>query len=910
MRLRLTCKTCGTAFAVDARHAGKKGRCPNSACRRPILIPFPKKSSSGPASPKKAAQKKAAKTANRVAPQVAPLLPPRQGTKSVARRQPQSKKSALPYLAVAAVVVVSVSIVLLRNVFSPAVPPVASVAPSSGALVAAEPPSTEPQPAVEQEDPAFAETIHPFMVTYCIDCHGPDYAEAELDFSTFDSVASLQADRQRWNQILGIIRIGAMPPPDHEPQPPMAVRNIVTDWLDHTLNYVDCDVVDDPGHVTIRRLNRVEYNNTIRDLVGVDFEPAADFPSDDVGNGFDNQGEVLSLPPLLMEKYLDAAEEITQRAIVTDFDALLTQRKRGGRLPSVAEVSRKFDFRPGKYLLRAEVEADQAGNELAKAEFRFDGKALETFEVQGQRQPNVFEVAVTIENAGEKAFAVKFLNDYYNPKAKDRRQRDRNLEVNWLEIQGPEGKLPALPDTHTGIVFTSPRDGKSVRQAAEEIFTRFTARAYRRPADPDQVAQLVNLVEMAVDQGESFEVAVSFGVQAVLVSPHFLFRFEDDLQPADDNGKVKLSDYELASRLSYFLWSSMPDEELFDLAERKELSQPEVIEAQVKRMLADPKSEALVVNFFGQWLNLRTLEEISPNSREFAWWNSKLKAAMQRETELFCAAIVQEDLSILEVLQADFTYANPRLAELYGIQWKDQDPRELYYNYDGPGKNQSDYRGNRRSGYYQHEDEYIRVDLPDNRRGVLTHASILALTSNPGETSPVKRGKWILDNILGEPPPPAPPGVPSFDEVKKAKPDATLREQLAMHRSDPGCASCHTMMDPLGLGFEHYDVIGQWRDKDGKLDVDASGTLDDGQSFVGALELIDLLEERDDQFARHFIERLMTYALGRGLMPYDRCAVDTVYETARSDEYRFSTIVTEIVESNPFRMRRGGSGQP
>ncbi|HEX6987120.1 MAG TPA: DUF1592 domain-containing protein, partial [Planctomycetaceae bacterium] len=811
MRLRLTCKSCGTAFAVDARHAGKTGRCPNPACGAAIKVPSPKK-------PVTAAE-----------PPAPPILPPRRGASPAPRAKRPSRRTALPYVAVAGVFAATVGVVLLLDVVTPSVTPAAAGVPTGGTLVAAEPAAESP--ANPPEDPAFKETIVPFLQKYCSDCHGPDYAEADLNFAAYDSVESLQADRKKWNQVLGIVRIGAMPPSDHEPQPPMEVRKIVTDWLDRTLNYVDCQIVDDPGHVTIRRLNRVEYDNTIRDLVGIDFKPAADFPSDDVGNGFDNQGEVLSLPPLLMEKYLDAAEQVTDRAIVTDFESLLTKREKGDRLASTGEVARTFGFRPGEYVLRAEVQADQAGDELAKAEFRFDGKPLQTFEVQGQRQPNVFQVAVNVEQPGEKTFAVAFLNDFYDEKAEDRR-RDRNLDVNWLEVVGPKGAVPELPETHTRIVFTSPRDGKSVRQAAEEIFTRFVARAYRRPADPVEVKRLVDLVEMAVGQGEGFEQAVAYGVQAVLVSPHFLFRVEDDVRPADD-GKVSLGDYELASRLSYFLWSSMPDDELFDLAARGELSKPEVVRAQVKRMLADPKVDALVVNFFGQWLNLRNLDEVSPDYREYPWWNTKLQTAMRKETELFCAAIVREDRSVLDALDADFTFVNPRLAELYGVQWNGQDPRELYYSYKG-NRNDGDYRGNRRSGFYEHEDEFVRVSLPPNRRGVLTHASVLALTSNPGETSPVKRGKWILENILGTPPPPAPPGVPAFDEAKKAKPDATLREQLELHRSDPGCASCHNVMDPLGLGFENFDVIGKWRDKDGNLDVDASGTLEDGQTFQGA----------------------------------------------------------------------------
>lgn len=810
-------------------------------------------------------------------------------------------------MVVGGIFALSVATVLFLDVVSPSATSVDTSAPASGVLMAGEAVSTA-APTQVPEDPEFQETIVPFFQTYCVDCHGPDYAEADLNFAELGSVKSLKADRKRWNQVLGIIRIGAMPPSDHEPQPPMEVRNIVADWLDQTLNYVDCNIVDDPGRITIRRLNRAEYNNTIRDLVGVDFKPAADFPSDDVGNGFDNQGDVLSLPPLLMEKYLDAAEQITDKAIIADVESLLTKRKEGGMLPSTSEIARKFDFQPGEYVLRSEVQADQAGDELAKAEFRFDGKPLKTFEVQGQNQPNVFEVVVTIEQSGEKKFSVGFLNDYYNEKAEDPRHRDRNLKVNWLEVQGPKGATPELPETHTRIVFTSPRDGKSVRQAAEEIFTRFTAKAYRRPSDPTEVNRLASLVEMAVNQGETFEQAVAYGVQAALVSPHFLFRVEDSRKSTAD-GKIELDDYELASRLSYFLWSSMPDEQLFQLAEQGKLSKPEVLRSQISRMLADERSESLVSNFFGQWLNLRNLDEIEPDPREYPWWNSQLKTAMRKETELFCTAVIKEDRSILDFLDADFTFVNPRLAELYGLKWKDQDPKELYYGYKG-NRNDGDYRGRRRSGHYTNEDEFIRVSLPENRRGVLTHASVLTITSNPGETSPVKRGKWILENILGTPPPPAPPGVPSFEDAKKAKPDATLREQLELHRSDPSCASCHNVMDPLGLGFENFDVIGQWRDKDGKLDIDSSGKLEDGQEFKSAIELITLLKKRDEQIARHFVEKMMTFALGRGLEPYDRCAVDTVIETARREDYRFSTIVNAIVESDPFRMRREEGERP
>lgn len=798
----------------------------------------------------------------------------------------------------------SVIVILLFDVMSLRGTPVAAVVPAAGVLLASEPVAAI-ESAAPPEDPHFKQVILPFFQDYCSDCHGPDFAEADLNLAKYDSVDALKSERKKWNQILGIVRIGAMPPAEHDRQPPMELRREVTDWIDHAINYVDCNVVDDPGHVTIRRLNRVEYNNTIRDLVGVDFQPAADFPSDDVGNGFDNQGDVLSLPPLLMEKYLDAAEQITDKAIVSKIETKLAERKDGDRLASTGEVARRFDFKPGEYMLRAEVEADQAGPELAKVEFRLDGKPLGTFDIQGHDQANLFELNVTIDKEDRQRFGVAFLNDFYDPKAEDSRHRDRNVNVHWLEVQGPTGAVPELPESHSRIVFVRPNDGKSVREAAEEIFARFTARAYRRPADAVEVNRLANLVEMAVGQGETFEEAIAYGVQAVLVSPHFLFRVEDD--PIGENGEVagpvEIADYELASRLSYFLWSSMPDAELFDLAAKGELSKPAVLSAQVKRMLADKKSESLVSNFFGQWLNLRNLDEVNPDSYRYPWWTSQLRTAMRKETELFCKAIIDEDRSILDFLDADFTFVNPRLAELYGIEWNGQDPKDLYLAYKG-NRNDGDYRGRRRSGHYDKEDEFIRVSLPETRRGVLTHASILALTSNPAETSPVKRGKWILENILGTPPPPAPPGVPAFDDAKKAKPDATLREQLELHRSNPSCASCHDVMDPLGLGFEHFDVIGQWRDEDGKLDVDASGKLENEREFNGAIELIGLLKSREQQIARHFIQKLMTFALGRGLEPYDQCAVDQVMAAAQKDDFRFSSIVNAIVVSDPFQKRR------
>lgn len=888
MRFHLTCRCCRTQFRVSPALAGQKIPCPNPECGQTFRVP-------------------AGKSAALPGPSAQPETPQHLSkTKLIASPRParerMRRRPMLPMATAIGVLAVVVGAFLFRDLVPAPAPQfnhdgVAIAPPAlSGQLVAAETPAEE-----TPENLEFIEVVQPFLKTYCVECHGAEFAEADLNLDTFGSLDSLKKERDRWNHILQIVRIGAMPPSDYEPQPATELRLRVVDWLDHTLNYVDCSMVDDPGHVTIRRLNRVEYNNTIRDLIGVDFEPAADFPSDDVGNGFDNQGAVLTLPPLLMEKYLDAAEAITSKAIVSDFSSLLTVRKDGGSLPSRGEVSHKFLVKPGKYKLRAEVEADQAGDELAKASMLHAGQTLRTVEVTGEDEPNLIEVEVEVKEAGEQAFAISFLNDHYNTKAADGRI-DRNLRVNWIELYGPENSKPELPETHERLVIATPDSAGSVEAAAKKVFEAFVPRAFRRPAEPIEVSRLVSMVQMAVEQGETFEQGIAYGVQAALVSPHFLYRVEDDFQTAEE-GKALLGEYELASRLSYFLWSTMPDQQLFELASQGKLSDPEILEQQVRRMLADEKTDSLVVNFFGQWLNLRNLDEIEPDPQKYPWWNSRLRIAMRKETELFCRDLVREDRPIMDVLRADYTYMNPRLAELYGLDWKGEDPKKLYYEYEGE-RNEHDYQGRRRSGPYTHEDEYVRVSLPENRRGVLTHASVLTLTSNPGDTSPVKRGKWIMENLLGTPPPPPPPGVPPIEDIKNAKPTATLREQLELHRTDPGCASCHKVMDPLGLGFEHFDVIGQWRDKDGKVAIDAQGQLSDHEAFQGAIELIGLLEKRDEQITRFFVEKLMMYGLGRGLEPYDRCAVDEILSSAREDEYRFSAIVIGIVESDPFRKSR------
>jgi hypothetical protein len=533
----------------------------------------------------------------------------------------------------------------------------------------------------------------------------------------------------------------------------------------------------------------------------------------------------------------------------------------------------------GEYIIRVEAEADQAGPELAKMEIRVDGKKLKVHEVKGHLTPGSYEVAVTLQE-GKRKIEAAFINDYYQPKAENSRDRDRNLSVRSIEIQGPANAAP--PDVHRRIVFTGPSQDKSVRQAAEEILGRLLPRAFRRRVDETEIERFVRLVEFADKRGDSFERGVQVALQAILVSPHFLFRVELDDQPNErpneqsDEQSLQhaLSDYELASRLSYFLWSTMPDEQLLQRAQQGVLHQSEVLDAEVTRMLADPKADALVDNFASQWLTLSNIEEAQPNAELFPEFTPELRADMVRETKMFVSDIFRQDRSLLDFLDADFTFVNERLAEHYGIH----------------GVTGGEFR---------------RVSLPQGKRaGVLTHASILTITSNPDRTSLVRRGAWILDNILGAKLP-APPGdVPSLEEGAKASGATSMREQLKIHRDMPTCAVCHDVLDPLGFGFENLDPIGRWRETAEGIPVDAGGTLPSGESFSGPVELAGILKSRQDEFAELVTKKMLTYALGRGLEIGDSCTVDEIVADLRDNDYRFTTLVRDIVHSKPFLMRK------
>ncbi|HTN77667.1 MAG TPA: DUF1592 domain-containing protein, partial [Pirellulaceae bacterium] len=527
--------------------------------------------------------------------------------------------------------------------------------------------------------------------------------------------------------------------------------------------------------------------------------------------------------------------------------------------------------RDGDYIIRTLAWGDQAGDEPAKMALKIDGKEIIVFEVKNEGSAAPFEHTLSLKS-GKHRVALAFINDFYNPQEANPARRDRNLAISKLEVRGPlKTDLENLPERHKQIIHTRPDAKTTWADAARLVLKPIASRAFRRPVTPTELDRLVKISQLAQENKDNFETGIQLAIQATLVSPYFLFKVEAAPAPdAKPDAVLTLTDWELATRLSYFVWSSMPDDELFRMAATNKLREGNNLELQVKRMLADKRSQALVENFAGQWLTLRTLDSVQPNSRKYRQWNQKLRTAMRQETELFIGAVLREDLSLLKLLDADFTYINQPLAELYGIP---------------------DVKG----------EEFRRVSLAGTPRGgLLTQASILTVTSNPGRTSPVKRGKWILENLLNEPPPPPPPGVPELEKQKALT--GTLRQQMQQHRENPSCKSCHEVMDSLGFALENYDGIGAFREKDSGLPIDASGEFPSGEKFTGASELRQLLlQTKQKQFVECAIEKMLTYALGRGLEYYDHCTVTEIEAKLAKNDHRFAALVVEVVRSYPFQ---------
>lgn len=741
-----------------------------------------------------------------------------------------------------------------------------------------------------QADP-FATQALPILKQHCFRCHSTEDPNGDVDLTKFSDTRSALEQRKVWENAIRLMQRGEMPPPD-EPRLSDDEMTAVTAALEKTLKSYDCTGEIPAGRVTIRRLNRTEYNNTIQDLTTVDFRPADSFPVDDSGYGFDTIGDVLSIPPILFEKYLLAAEQVAEKALrhkpeesgpSKEFEAQKMKYVGPGEptkhsdvwliLATNSELETEAEIEEeGLYKLATKAFGDQAGDEPPKLAFKVDGETVGVVDVTAESFKKTGWVGTkTRLTKGKHTLAIAFINDYYKPDDPDPKNRDRNVGMRGLDLQGPIDESPAA-----GRALILPRDPNETPEdqaaCAREALAKFLPRAFRRPVTDQEINRYHTVYLHAREQGEAYEPGLQIALQAVLISPDFLFKIEADHSPDDQHSQWPLSDHELATRLSYFLWSTMPDDELRAVADRGELTHPEILEQQVRRMLADPRAISLAENFVGQWLELRKVDTLQPDPKIFSKFDPALRKAMRQETELLFRTILTENRSITELLDANYTFVNKRLADHYGIP---------------------EIKG----------DEFHRVSYPDDRRGgILTHASILMLSSNPTRTSPVKRGKWILENILNEPPPP-PPNVEALKEDEQAVASGSLRQRLEVHRSKAACASCHQRMDPLGFGLENFDGIGTWRDKDGEFPIDPSGELPDGEKFTTPAELRQILVGKKDQFLRCAAEKLLTYALGRGVEPSDQCALDLICRATAEDDYRLSRLILEVVRSTPFTYR-------
>jgi hypothetical protein len=647
---------------------------------------------------------------------------------------------------------------------------------------------------------------------------------------------------------------------------------------DPPVNVTAYDPAADPGRVTMHRLNRVEYNNTIRDLLGTTLTPADDFPADDRGYGFDNISDVLSISPLQLELYERAAEELALEAMHlpsqsetnrTEAESLDGQvgaaSGEAWNLWSAGELPLTYEFpSTGRYKITARLWGQQAGDEPVKVNLLVGGAVAGNFDVTST-SASPEEVSAEAEvTSGTKVVSVEFLNDYYDEVS----GADRNLMVDWIEVEGPLDSSGANPIRQKILVCDPATGDACVRQ----ILETFAERAFRRPPTTEEVDRLAAFVKLAQDNGESVDKGIELALRAILTSPHFVFRVEVDPAPSSLE-KHPLNDFELASRLSYFLWSSMPDDELFEAARAGLLQDPVELEAQVRRMLEDPKAEALTDNFAGQWLHTRALDDHVPDYQAFPDWNDELKESMRTETGLFFREFLYGELPVSQMLTADFTFLNDTLAAHYGLE--------------SPGE------------------EFAKVTITDpNRSGLLTQGSLLTVTSFPTRTSPVKRGKWVLTQLLCDEPPPPPAGVEGL--MNEEIPTGSIRDRLEKHRTKPECAACHSLMDPLGFGLESFDGIGAFRTMDQNFPVDATGEMPTGEKFNGARELSQIVSS-DERFPECVAEKMFTYALGRGPEKTDAPYLDHVNQEFTARGQRLKELIVIIATSEPFRMRRGES---
>ena len=781
------------------------------------------------------------------------------------------------------------------------------------------------QPQQSADSAQAAAQFRKVLDRYCVTCHNEKLKTAGLMLDKAD-VGNVPAGAEVWEKVIRKLRTSAMPPAGM-PRPDQATYDSFATYLETAVDSAAA-ANPNPGRPSIHRLNRAEYANAIRDLLAVEIDVGSLLPADDSGYGFDNMADVLSISPMLLDRYMSAAGKIGSLAIenaasrpaIETYDLpgyLLQDGRMSEDLPLGSRggiAIRHFFPLDGEYVLKILL---QTGNgdavrglaEPHQLEVRLDGARIKLFTFGGEhkggleklegKSPERSTDAGQLANgsmevrfaakAGDRLVGVDFLDETSVPEGvlrpatagyqvRTKPIEEGNPAVGSVSIGGPYNVAGTGETASRRRIFVCRPTGSADEEAcAKRILSTLARRAYRRPVTDRDLSGPLTSYKTGRSAG-GFESGIRMALEGMLASPKFLFRVERDPPNADPNSAYRISDLELASRLSFFLWSSIPDDQLLDLAARGKLRDPAVLEQQVRRMLGDARSKALVSNFAGQWLLLRNVRSASPDEWTFPDFDENLRDALEKETDLFLESMLREDRPLMQLLSANFTFVNERLARYYGIP-------NVY--------------GSR----------FQRVTLSDdNRRGLLGQGSILLVTSYPNRTSPVLRGKWVLETILGTPPPPPPANVPSLKDNGENGKILSMRQRMEQHRANPVCASCHSRMDPLGFALENFDGIGRWRTStEANTPVDSSGVLPDGTKFQGAAELRNILLSKPQQFVTTLTEKLLTYALGRDVEYYDEPAVREIMRKAAPSDYRWSSLILGIVNSPPFQSRRSQS---
>ncbi|MGA0133651.1 MAG: DUF1592 domain-containing protein [Opitutales bacterium] len=725
----------------------------------------------------------------------------------------------------------------------------------------------------------FQKVVVPFFHKYCYECHDADLKKGDLDLEAVRDDSGMFRQQRMWRELVQLVSDGQMPPSKKKVRPTQPEIDALSGAVTSLLRRATAAQKTDPGAVTVRRLNRTEFNATVRDLCLVEGDFSADFPADDTGYGYDNIGDVLSFSPVHLERFLAAGERIAALALPDKSSALDSFNLDLSRMLPRGKVEQQARYFLPATTITGEVEAPRDGEYVARVDLW----------AGGDRTDPPAEVSVTVAGRPVGRLSVKTspTKRFGTHEVKFALTAGKHeLKLTWTNAPAA-GSRRSLSGHRVRLI--GPLDGRSGLQhrlaevagrlegeaRARAVVNWFVSRAFRRPVNAAEMSRYVKVFLDAEKAGGAWEDGARAVVSVSLASPKFVFRAEQDERPTQPDAHP-VGEFVLASRLSYFLWGSMPDDVLLQEAFGGRLHAG--LADQAARLLRDPRSAHLVNGFGIQWLQLRRLSVVEPDPKQFPEFDDAMRVAMSRETELFFAEVIREDRPLTDLLDADFTYVNAALARLYGLPH--------------PGTRTAE--------------EFVRVSLPKGERGgLLTQASILTATSNPDRTSPVKRGKWILEQILGTPPPPAPAGVAALESQKELK--GSLRERMEQHRANPSCATCHNRMDAIGFAFERFDAIGRLRDVDEGRRIDPAGVLPDGRAFKGAADLKRLLRADERKFVRNLAANLLTFALGRGLDYYDEPALDEIVDKTLKGGSKFSVMVRAVVESAPFRLRRGAS---